>query len=203
MYLLYSLRAGVIGMMQKEIRTDLAAAGIRQFLEALGLDLKAQGMEETPERVAAFGSFFAGLRKDGVAVLGEPIHTQSSGLIAVRRLPFYSICEHHLLPFFGTVSIVYLPCDGKFAGFGHFAEAVRVFAQRPQLQERLTGQICAAVAESLTPAGVLVLVKARHLCLAMCSEKTGLADIVTVSACGALKEGETLYESALRLLEEE
>ena len=154
------------------------AAG--EFLQALGLDLKQLGMEKTPYRVAmAFSHFFSGLREDPEDCWGELIPTQSDGLVAVRNIRFYSMCEHHLLPFFGTVHIAYYPAEGRIAGFGHFAEVVDVLARRPQLQERFTYEICKAVQDGLGARGALVIVRGTHLCLSMRNHLGGDSDIIT------------------------
>ena len=190
--------------MAERRKTDraAAAAGIKQFLEAFGIDLTAERMEGTPDKVAAaFSIFFSGLEEDGLSFWGDSIETKTGSLVAVRRLTYYSICEHHLLPFFGTVSIAYLPKDGRIAGFGRFAEAVRIFSRRPQLQERMTEQICESVQRGLGALGVVVVVTGRHLCLTMRNTLSDRTDIVTVAATGALAEGTILYERALKILE--
>lgn len=178
-----------------------AVQAMQDFLEALGLDLTALGMEKTPYRVAeAFGQFFSGLREDPKARWGSLIETESNGLVAVRQIRFYSICEHHLLPFFGTVSIAYCPHEGKIAGFSHFAEVVDVLARRPQLQERFTADICQAVTEGLQADGALVIVQGTHLCLSMRNRQGSDSDIVTQASYGCLVEGTEAGREAWKLL---
>lgn len=178
-----------------------AVQAMKQFLESLGLDLAALGMEKTPYRVAeAFGQFFSGLQESPDDEWSSPIASQTNGLVAVRNIRFQSICEHHLLPFFGTVHIAYYPKNGRIAGFGHFARAVSVLARRPQLQERLTEELCRSLCRGLQPEGVLVVVKATHLCLTMREGMAADADIVTAATSGCLQAGTKAYGQAWKLL---
>ena len=125
---------------------EKAIRAMRDFLDAVGVDIEARGMEKTPERVAEMYQFlFDGMGKDTSAIWGETFDAGSDGIVAVRNIPFYSMCEHHLVPFFGEVSIAYLPTDGRVAGFSKFSKLVEVLSHQPQLQERLTAQIAAAV----------------------------------------------------------
>ncbi|WP_301859693.1 GTP cyclohydrolase I [uncultured Megasphaera sp.] len=180
---------------------ERAAAAMKQFLEALGLDLQQLGMEKTPYRVAeAFARFFSGLRQSPDDEWSRTIHTESNGLVLVRNIRFYSMCEHHLLPFFGVVHIAYKPKDGQIAGFGHFVNAVRILARRPQLQERMTEDLCQSISRGLQADGVLVLVKATHLCMSMCDELAADTNIVTVSSAGCLRSGTAAYEDAWRMV---
>ena len=120
---------------------DLARAerAMREFLTAVGVDLAAQGMEETPARVAyLYTELFSGLHADTRDLWADVLTEETDGLVAVRAISFHSICEHHLLPFFGTAHIVYRPHAGRVAGFGVFTRLVERMARRPQLQERLT-----------------------------------------------------------------
>ena len=142
--------------MTEERQVDVQAAtdGIRQFLNAWGIDLEKTGMADTPMRVVeAYGEFFSGLNRTDEDLWKNPIQTDTTGIVALRNLEYYSLCEHHLLPFFGTVSIAYLPKNGKIAGFGRFADAVAVYARRPQLQERMTEELCRSIEKALIRRG--------------------------------------------------
>lgn len=190
--------------LQTQEQKEQAVQSMRTFLQALGLDLQALGMEKTPQRVtAAFTQFFSGLREDPDKEWGHPIQTGTDGLVAVRNIRFHSLCEHHLLPFFGTVHIAYYPQHGKVAGFGHFIRAVTILAERPQLQERLTEEICRSVYRGLQPAGVLVIVKAKQLCMTMLQAAAGDTDIVTAATAGNIVNGNAAYEQAWKLLMED
>ncbi len=164
-----------------------AAQALQAFLEALGLDLKALDMEKTPQRVTElYRDLFSGLQQDTASIWGGTFETGSDGLVAVRRMPFYSVCEHHLLPFFGTVDLVYQPREGRVAGFGKFTELVQVLAHRPQLQERLTHQIADSVYEELPSDGVLVVVEAEQLCMTMRDSHSLGTKTVTSESRGCL-----------------
>ena len=190
-------------MEERQVDVQAATDGIRQFLNAWGIDLEKTGMADTPMRVVeAYGEFFSGLNRTDEDLWKNPIQTDTTGIVALRNLEYYSLCEHHLLPFFGTVSIAYLPKNGKIAGFGRFADAVAAYARRPQLQERMTEELCQSIEKGLDTAGVLVMVRGRHLCLSMRNPLAGKSEIMTVAARGALEAGSSLYERALKLLEE-
>lgn len=183
---------------------ERAVQAMREFLEALGLDLRALGMEKTPQRVTeAFTQFFSGLTENPDDQWRQPIVSQTKGLIAVRNIRFHSMCEHHLLPFFGTVHIAYYPAKGTIVGFGHFVDAVSVLARRPQLQERLTEELCQSLCRGIAPQGVLVVVKATHLCLTMRNQLALDSAIVTTAAAGSLAAGTPGYDLAWKLLMEE
>ncbi len=187
--------------MNKQAVNEKAIQAMAQFLDALGVDIKALGMEKTPYRVAeAFGQFFSGLKENPDAEWENPIRTQTNGLVAVRHIRFHSMCEHHLLPFFGTVHIAYYPKNGCIAGFGHFVQAVDILARRPQLQERLTEQLCQSINTGLQPEGVLVIVQATHLCLTMRSALASDSNIITASSCGCLAAGTEAYKEAWGML---
>ena len=131
---------------------EKAVTAMRDFLEALGIDLKEAGMEKTPERVAKmYEMLFDGVRKDTKNLWGETFDAGAGadGMIAVRHIPFYSMCEHHMVPFFGEVNLVYLPAPSGVAGFSKFTKLVEIISHRPQLQERLTGEVAEAVAKEL------------------------------------------------------
>ena len=177
---------------------------MEEFLDALGLDVKAAGMEKTPERVVQmYALLFSGCQRETKPIWGEVFEAESHGLVAVRHLPFYSMCEHHLVPFFGEVQIAYLPRDGKVAGFGQFAQVVDALAHRPQLQERLTKQIAFAVEADLGAEGVMVVISAQQLCMMMRKEASLGTRTVTVESRGKLSGDGDLPKQAWQLLMEE
>ena len=178
-----------------------AVDAMRCFLSNLGIDEVAYGMEKTPERVAEmYAELFSGIEKDCDSVWGDLLPSGTKGMVAVRSIPFYSMCEHHLLPFFGTVDIVYLPRDGMVAGFGKFAEVVDIISHRPQLQERMTEAIAEAVFKGLNARGALVRVEAVQLCMVMRGRRSNGSKTVTMSGLGELQEGETAAIQALQLI---
>lgn len=182
-------------------RNEKAVQAMRAFLEALGLDLEQCGMERTPERVAGlYADLFDGLGKDSNGIWGERFPSETKGIVAVRHIPFYSVCEHHLLPFFGEVSLAYLPHDGEVAGFSKFVKLVECYAHRPQLQERMTAQLAAAIAEGLGADGVLVFVEAEQLCMTMREGMARGTQTVTSECLGAFREDAALCEQAWMVL---
>lgn len=183
---------------------EKAIRAMRDFLEALGVDLVARGMEKTPERVAnMYASLFDGMGRQTKSLWGETFSCGAEGLVAVRHIPFYSMCEHHLVPFFGEVNIVYLPKDGRVAGFGKFADLVECLSHQPQLQERLTVQIAQAVAEDLAARGVLVMLEAQQLCMTMRDSRAHGTRTITSECMGLFKEDSSLCQQAWALLKGE
>ena len=180
---------------------EKAVRAMRDFLEAVGVDLEARGMEKTPERVAKMYQFlFNGIGLDTAPIWGETFDAGSDGMVAVRHIPFYSMCEHHLVPFFGEVNLVYLPEAGKVAGFSKFSRLVEILSHQPQLQERLTAQIAAAVRHDLGAKGVLVTVEAQQLCMTMRGDLAHGTRTVTSECSGIFKTDTALYQQAWMIL---
>ena len=180
-----------------------AAAAMREFLAAVGADPAACGMEETPARAAAlYAELFAGLRSDPGALWTETLTEDTEGLVAVRDIPFHSMCEHHLLPFFGTASIVYRPQAGHVAGFGVFTQLVALFAARPQLQERLTEDIAREIEQGIGADGVLVVLDARQLCMTMRGARAHGTRTTTSVCRGIFREDKTMELQAWQMLGE-
>lgn len=180
---------------------EQASEGIAQFLTALGIDLKAAGMEKTPKRVAAlYEELFSGRQVNSADIWGEIFPTEYKGLVAVTDIPFYSVCEHHLMPFFGHVDIVYQPKDGRVAGLSKLSDLVNVFAKRPQLQERMTREIATALATDLQAEGVVVRIKATHLCMLIKGELQQGTAVVTMECRGVLSKTGQLREEAMAIL---
>lgn len=163
-----------------------AERAVETFLKAVGVDMEEQNMRRTPARVAEMYAYlFGGLGRDPAEAFGPPIAADAGGLIAVRGIPFFSMCEHHLVPFYGTVDIVYQPTAGRIAGFSKFGEAVEIAAHRPQLQERLTQDIADAVQRGLGASGVLVLCRATQLCMTLREGGSYGTETTTSASLGA------------------
>lgn len=174
--------------------------GVRLVLEGIGEDLERDGLVRTPERVAEmYTDLFRGLEES----LEQEITTfpveHHDEMILMRDIPFYSFCEHHLLPFWGFVSLAYLPSNGRIAGFSTLIRVVEHFARRPQVQERMTTQICDWLNTHLAPDGILVLVRAHHLCISMRGVKKEQSEAITSAVRGYLEKQATRLE-ALDLL---
>lgn len=160
---------------------------IQAFLTEVGYDTGDAALMKTPERVA---SFVAGLVEDSKRDFREEFRTYRtethSDVVVLQDIPFFSFCEHHLLPFFGHIHIAYRPKDGMVGGFSHFVTLVNTLSRRLQLQERLGDEVADALMEVLDPEGVVVAIEARHLCVEMRGEKASGSRAVTVTARGAL-----------------
>jgi GTP cyclohydrolase I len=140
---------------------------VRRVIEAIGEDPSREGLAETPRRIAdMYGELFSGLHRDPREVLSTGFQESHRDMVILKNIPFYSLCEHHFLPFHGQAHVGYVP-NGRIVGASKIARAVDILARRPQLQERLTGQIADAIIESLSPDGVAVVIEAEHLCMTM------------------------------------
>jgi GTP cyclohydrolase I len=148
---------------------DKIKSGVRQILEGIGDDPDRDGLIKTPERVAEmFEDIFSGLETEPTSVLTTMPGDRHQEMILLKDISFFSMCEHHLLPFFGKTHVAYIPSKGGLiTGLSRLTQLVQVVARRPQLQERMTSQIADSLEEALEPRGVVVLVEAEHLCMAM------------------------------------
>lgn len=160
----------------------------RDLLTALGEDVNNPSIVDTPARVARmFEELLCGRNQDAGEHLSQVFPLEDPGLVIERDIPFYSLCEHHLLPFVGKVHIAYLPRH-EVTGLSKLARTVEVYARRLQLQERMTKQICQALHNVLDPEGVLVVSEAEHFCMSMRGVKKPGAKTITVAACGVFED---------------
>jgi len=157
---------------------------VTKVLELLGEDPQREGLLKTPSRVAkAWGFLTEGYHEDPKAILNQALFTSSNDeMVVVRDIEFYSTCEHHLLPIIGRVHVAYIP-DGKVVGLSKIPRIVNVFARRLQIQEQMTEQIADAIAETINPKGVAVVVHARHMCM----EMRGVQKINSTTVSSALR----------------
>lgn len=177
--------------------------GIRLVLEGLGEDAEREGLLRTPGRVAEmYAEILDGTHRDLAAII-EPIPSDKhQELVLIKDIPFHSICEHHLIPFFGFAHVAYIPSKcGKIAGLSKLARLVRVAAARLQLQERLTSTIADTLVETLDPEGVLVLVQAEHLCMSMRGVRTAGSQTVTSAVRGIFRSSSATRAEVLALIE--
>jgi GTP cyclohydrolase I len=143
------------------------AAAVREILLAVGEDPEREGLAETPERVARmYEEMFAGLRKDPALVLRKTFAEKYDEMVLVKNIGFESMCEHHLLPFFGKAHVAYLP-NGRIVGLSKLARIVEILSRRPQVQERMTEEIAELVMQELNARGVGVVLDATHTCMAI------------------------------------
>jgi GTP cyclohydrolase I len=179
-----------------------AEAAIRELLYAIGEDPEREGLQETPARVArAYKEMFAGLYTDPDDVLSTTFDEQHDEMVLVKDIPLFSTCEHHLVSFHGVAHVGYIPGDdGRVTGLSKIARVVDLYARRPQVQERLTGQIADALMRKLDPRGVIVVIEAEHLCMAMRGVRKPGAVTTTSAVRGQLKTCATSRAEALDLI---
>jgi GTP cyclohydrolase I len=180
---------------KKRHQTDALSHSVRAFLSALGRDPKSAELRETPDRVAeAWRHFTRGYQSTADDIFSEGVFEDSyEGMVLVRDIDFFSVCEHHLVPFFGKCHVAYVPAR-KVAGLSKVARLVELHARRLQVQERMTREIARDLAQALKPRGVAVRMEARHLCMAMRGVEQKNADVVTVYATGVMKTDPALAE---------
>lgn len=162
---------------------------VKMMIEAIGEDPKRQGLVETPRRVAEmYSELFAGIGKDPKEELNVGFEEGHREMVIVRDIPFYSMCEHHLLPFYGVAHVGYIPNkDGRVVGASKLARVVEIVSKRPQLQERLTSAVADAIVEAIKPDGVAVVVQAEHLCMIMRGIKKPGSALVTSALRGTFR----------------
>ena len=158
---------------------------LRMFLEGIGEDPEREGLIDTPGRVARMcEDMYGGLHEEPSEHLLMQFSVPDSEMVIEKDITFYSTCEHHLLPFFGKAHIAYIP-DGKVTGLSKLPRTVEVFARRPQIQERMTGQIADAIEQHLSPKGVMVMIEAEHICMTMRGVKKPGSKTITTASRGA------------------
>ncbi len=179
-----------------------AAAAVRELLIAVGEDPDREGLKATPERVArAYAETFGGLHVDPDEVLQTTFDENHNELVLVKDIPLYSTCEHHLVPWHGTAAVGYIPGrDGRITGLSKLARVVDLYARRPQVQERLTSQVADALVRRLEPRGVIVVIEAEHLCMAMRGIRKPGAKTVTSGVRGIFQDDPRTRAEALDLI---
>jgi GTP cyclohydrolase I len=184
-----------------ETDTDAIQALIEQLLVHLGENPTRDGLAKTPERVAkAFRFFTEGYQQDADEVLnGALFPIEYDEMVVIRDIDFFSLCEHHLLPFYGKCHVAYLP-NGRIVGLSKIPRLVEVYSRRLQVQERLTVQIAEAIQQKLNPQGVAVVMEARHLCMMMRGVETPNAVAVTSSMQGVFQTQQQTREEFLNLI---
>lgn len=160
---------------------------VRLFLEGIGEDIDREGLRETPERIARMCTeIFAGMEKDASKPLAKTFSTGNHEIVVEKDIIFYSVCEHHLLPFYGKAHIAYVP-DGNVVGLSKLARTVEVYAGRPQIQEQMTVQIADAIMQYLKPQGVMVMLEAEHMCMTMRGVKKPGSRTLTIAKRGCFE----------------
>jgi GTP cyclohydrolase I len=174
---------------------------VKMILDAIGEDPGRHGLKETPARVARmYSEIFSGIAADPAKEIKMFHEGEHEEMIMVKDIPFYSVCEHHLVPFIGKAHVAYIPTKGKVTGLSKLVRVVEGFAKRLQVQERLTSQIADTLMEKLGPRGVLVIIEAEHLCMSMRGVKKPGSVTVTSAVRGIFRKNTTTKAEALALI---
>lgn len=177
------------------IDQEVIAEAVERIIKAIGDDPLREGLAGTPDRIARmYKELFSGLHQDPRAVLTAGFNEDHKEMVILKNIPFYSLCEHHFLPFHGTAHVGYVP-EGRVVGASKIARVVDILARRPQLQERLTSQIADSIMEGLQPDGVAVVLEAEHLCMTMRGvQKPGTLMVTSAVRGGFRRRGTTRSE---------
>lgn len=174
---------------------------VTMILEAIGEDPSREGLLDTPKRVAKmYEEVFQGLHEDPSEHFKTIFGEDHEELVLVKDIPFYSMCEHHLVPFFGKAHVAYIPRGGKVTGLSKLARAVEAVARRPQLQERITTTVADSLLESLDPHGVIVVVEAEHMCMTMRGVQKPGSKTVTLAVRGVFTTDAAARAEVLSLI---
>ena len=173
---------------------------VRLLLEGIGEDTEREGLKETPARIARmYEELMAGMDEDAAVHLSKTFTSQNTGIVLEKDITFYSMCEHHMLPFYGKAHVAYIP-DGKVVGLSKLARTVEVFARRLQLQEQLTDQIADALMDELGVKGAMVMVQAEHMCMTMRGIKKPGSQTVSIATRGCVIDNEALQNTFFQML---
>lgn len=174
--------------------------GVKLLLEGIGEDINREGLQATPDRIARmYAEVFGGMYEDAAEHLHKVFTADNNEMVLEKDIVFYSMCEHHLLPFYGKAHVAYIP-DGKVVGLSKLARTVEVYARRPQIQEQMTVQIADAIMEHLAPKGAMVVIEAEHMCMTMRGVKKPGSKTVTVACRGEFAENESLQNRFYQML---
>jgi GTP cyclohydrolase I len=183
-------------------KTEIEAA-IRSIIKAIGEDPQREGLCDTPQRIAdMYTELFTGLAMDAKSELVVGFEVGHREMVILRDIPFYSMCEHHLLPFYGVAHVGYVPNkEGRVVGVSKLARVVEIYAKRLQLQERMTSQIADTIMEALQPDGVAVVIQAEHLCMTMRGIKKPGSNVITSATRGLFRSKAATRAEFLSLIQ--
>lgn len=186
---------------QEMIDQEKIRNAVRLLLEGIGEDPDREGLAGTPDRVARmYGEIFAGMEADVAEPLSRVFAVEHNEMVLEKDITFYSMCEHHMLPFYGKAHIAYVP-QGRVLGLSKLARTVEAYARRLQIQEQMTGQIADAIMEHLAPQGVMVVVEAEHMCMTMRGVRKPGSRTVSIAVRGVFQEDAALQERVFRMLQ--
>ena len=175
--------------------------GVKLILEAIGEDPNREGLLETPDRIARmYEEVFSGINKDAKEHLDKTFKVDRDDLVLEKDITFYSMCEHHLVPFYGKAHIAYIP-NGRVAGLSKLARTVEVFAKKPQLQEKLTSEVADDIMKYLDAKGVMVVIEAEHMCMTMRGVKKPGTKTLTTTYRGVFNEDYSLRKEVISLID--
>ncbi len=179
---------------------DKVKAAIKLLLEGIGEDIDREGLKETPDRIARmYEEICGGMDEDAGEHLSKVFTVQNNEMVLEKDIVFYSMCEHHLMPFYGKAHVAYIP-NGKVVGLSKLARTVEVYAKRLQIQEQMTGQIADAIMEHLAPQGVMVMLEAEHMCMTMRGIKKPGSKTVSTVTRGVFQNNEILQNQFFQML---
>lgn len=174
--------------------------GVKLILEGIGEDINREGLVETPDRIARmYEEIFSGLNANAEKELSKTFEVDQNNLVLEKDIRFYSMCEHHFVPFYGKAHIAYIP-KGRIVGLSKLARCVEIYAKKPQLQERLTNEVANAIMEYLDAEGVMVVIEAEHMCMSMRGIKKPGSKTLTTACKGCFKEDYNLRREVLDLI---
>ncbi|MDE6641243.1 MAG: GTP cyclohydrolase I FolE [Acetatifactor sp.] len=179
---------------------DKIREAVRLLLEGIGEDIGREGLAETPDRIARmYTEIFSGMEEDPAVPLSRVFSVDGGEMVLEKDIVFYSMCEHHMMPFFGRAHVAYIP-NGKVVGLSKLARTVEVYAKRLQIQERMTGQIADALMEHLGPKGAMVVLEAEHMCMTMRGVKKPGSKTVSIAVRGVFENNTELQDRFFQML---
>ncbi|MFV0364040.1 MAG: GTP cyclohydrolase I FolE [Suipraeoptans sp.] len=184
------------------INREKTEESVKLMLEAIGEDTSREGLKDTPKRIAKmYEEIFSGMDKDASKYLSRTFKSEGSDMVLEKDIVFYSMCEHHFMPFFGKAHIAYIP-DGKVVGLSKLARTVETYARRPQIQEQMTAQIADDIMKYLAPKGVMVMLEAEHMCMTMRGVKKPGSKTVSIARRGVFENDSRLESNFFHMVKD-
>ena len=184
------------------VNKEKIEAAVKLLIEGIGEDVNREGLIETPARIARmYEEVFSGMDEDAKDFLAKRFHVENNDMVLEKDIVFYSMCEHHLLPFYGKAHVAYIP-NGEVVGLSKLARTVEVYAKRPQLQERMTNQIADAIMEQLGAKGAMVMIEAEHMCMTMRGIKKPGSKTVTCVKRGEFENNDALVRDFYQMMQQ-